>query len=70
MSGESTLESPWLRVDEAARYCRVHKSVIFRAARERRIEHCRVSGRGTLLFKKEACDTWIASLTVHVKVAA
>lgn len=62
--------SPWLRVEQAAEYCRVHKSVIFRAARDHRIEHCRISGRGTLLFKREWCDNWLASLTVHVKAVA
>lgn len=65
---ETGVESPWLRVDDAAAYCRVHPSQIYRAARDRKLEHVRVSGRGTLLLKREWCDQWLASLTVHVRV--
>lgn len=70
MTGEATIESPWLRVSEAAAYCKVHPSQIYRAARDRKLEHVQVSGRGTLLLKREWCDNWLASLTVHVRVAA
>jgi excisionase family DNA binding protein len=70
MNADSIIESPWLRVDDAAAYCRVHASQIYRAARDRKLEHVRVGGRGTLLTKREWCDNWLASLTVHVRVAA
>jgi excisionase family DNA binding protein len=60
------IESPWLRVDEAAAYCKVHEGQIYKAARERKLEHVRVGGRRTLLTKRDWCDNWLASLTVHV----
>jgi excisionase family DNA binding protein len=65
-----SVESPWWRVNEAATYCRVHPSQIYRAARECKIEHVRVGGRGTLLTKREWCDRWLSSLVVAVKVAS
>lgn len=68
MSADAIIESPWLRVDEAATYCRVHASQIYRAARDRKLEHVRVGGRRTLLTKREWCDSWLASLIVHVAV--
>ena len=62
----ATVESPWLRVSEAATYCKVHPGQIHRAARERRLEHVRVGGRRTLLTTKEWCDAWLQSQRVHV----
>jgi excisionase family DNA binding protein len=63
-------ESPWWRVDEAATYCKVHPSQIFRACRERKLEHVRVGGRRTILTKREFVDTWLASMVVHVKAVS
>jgi excisionase family DNA binding protein len=70
VNADVTIESPWLRIEDAAAYCRVHTSQIYRAARDRKLEHVRVGGRRTLLTKREWCDAWLASLTVHVRVAA
>jgi excisionase family DNA binding protein len=61
--------SPWLRIDEAAAHCRVSKQQLFRAARERKIEHIRVGGRRTVLTTREWCDAWLNSLRVHVAPA-
>ena len=60
-------ESPWWRVEDAAAYARVHAAQIFRACRERKLEHVRVGGRRTILTKREFVDTWLASMVVHVK---
>lgn len=62
-------ESPWWRVEEAATYCKVHPSQIFRACRERTLEHVRVGGRRTILTKHEWIDAWLLSLREHVKPA-
>jgi hypothetical protein len=40
-SGYTESESPWLRVAEAAAYCRVHPGQVLRAARERTLQHGR-----------------------------
>lgn len=63
-------ESPWWRVDQAAAYARVHKAQIFRACRERRLEHVRASGRGTILTKREWIDAWLDAMRVHVRAEA
>ena len=60
-------ESPWWRVSDAAAYARVHPSQIFRACRERKLEHVRAGGRKTILVKREWIDTWLESLRVHVR---
>jgi excisionase family DNA binding protein len=60
-------ESPFMRVQDAADYCHVHPAQIFRACRERKLEHVRVGGRKTILVKREWVDTWLDSLRVHVK---
>jgi len=67
---DATIESPWLRVDQAASYCQVHSSQIYRACRDRRLEHVRVGGRRVLITKREWIDAWLQSLTVHVKAVA
>jgi excisionase family DNA binding protein len=59
----------WWRVSDAAAYARVHPSQVFRACRERRLEHVRVGGRKTILVKRERIDTWLDSLRVQVKPA-
>ncbi len=63
-------ESPWWRVSNAATYAKVHQSQIFRACRERKLEHVRVGGRKTILTRKEFVDSWLESKRVHVKPAA
>jgi excisionase family DNA binding protein len=55
MSAESSL---W-RVQDAADYCKVHPAQIFRACRERKLEHIRVGGRKTILVKREWIDGWL-----------
>ena len=62
-------ESPWWRVSDAAAYARVHPSQIFRACRERKLEHVRVNGRRMILTKQEFVDAWLNALRVHVKPA-
>jgi hypothetical protein len=58
--------SPWWRVPEAADYARVNKSQIFRACAARQLEHVRVSGRATIVTKREWVDAWLESRRVHV----
>jgi excisionase family DNA binding protein len=66
---EPVVDSPWWTVDEAATYARQHKQVLYRACRERKVQHVKVGGRGKVLFKKEFIDAWLMSLQVHVRPA-
>ena len=65
----ATVESPWIRVREAAAYAKVHPSQIFRACAARQLEHIKVGGRRTILLRREFVDAWLESLCVHVQPA-
>lgn len=58
--------SPWWRVADAAAHARVHPSQVFRACAARKLEHVRVSGRRTILLKREWVDRWLESMRVHI----
>ena len=62
--------SPWWRVDQAAKYARVHKAQIFRACAQRKLEHVRVGGRRTIVLKREWIDAYLESMRVHVSAGA
>jgi excisionase family DNA binding protein len=61
--------SPWWTAADAAAYARVHPQQIFRACRERKLEHVRVGGRRKILVQRAWVDTWLQSLQVRVAVS-
>lgn len=70
MNAVTSIESPWWRVEQAAAYARVHKSQIFRACAQRQLEHVRVSGRRTIVTRREWVDAYLESMRVHVAQGA
>lgn len=58
--------SPWWRVEEAARYAKLHPQAIYRACRERKLQHVRVGGRRAILVKREWVDAYLESQMVLV----
>jgi excisionase family DNA binding protein len=69
VSAAPEASSPWWRIDEAAAYAKQHPQAIYRACRERKLEHARVGGRRAILVKREWVDSWLESLRVHIKPA-
>jgi excisionase family DNA binding protein len=55
----TTGESPYLTYEQAARYCNVERTTIYRAMKAGRLEAC---GPGMARrFRKEALDVWMTS---------
>lgn len=57
MTNATTIESPYLTYEEAARYCKVERTTLWRAVRAGRL---RASGPGRAVrFHRDELDRWM-----------
>jgi excisionase family DNA binding protein len=65
-SAAPTLESPWLRVAEAAKRARCARSTIYAEVQMGRLRSTRVGGGRLLRIRAEWVDQWLQSGTAHM----
>jgi excisionase family DNA binding protein len=61
-----SVETPWLRVPEAAQYVRVGPRLIYREVNAGRLRAARIGGRRELVLKKDWLDAWLERATTEV----
>ncbi len=62
--GDRVVDSPWMTAREAAKYARVHVSLIYREVQQGRLKAARIGRRGDYRFREGYIDAWLeATLT-------
>ncbi len=61
MNGAALIMSPWLTLEEAARYARVSGATLRREAKAGRLRAYKVGGRRCWRFKAEDLDQWLVA---------